>query len=138
VDRLAALLDDLRDLAELDAGGPPLHLQPVAVAPLAEELIAARAAAARARDLRLGCRAEGEPRPAWADFDRSQPVYLASPLGRLEVEPAVLPGLHPEAAVYRRGGWLKLGGGVNQLIADAATDHGRGAAYYAQHVRLEN
>ncbi|NLS77226.1 MAG: HAMP domain-containing histidine kinase [Chloroflexi bacterium] len=69
IDRLAALLDDLRDLAELDAGGPPLHLQPVAVAPLAEGLLESRAATARARDLRLACRAEGEPRPAWADPD---------------------------------------------------------------------
>lgn len=49
-----------------------------------------------------------------------------------------LPGLHPEVALYRRGDWLKLGGGVNQLIADATTDLGGGAAYYAQHARLEN
>jgi anaerobic selenocysteine-containing dehydrogenase len=76
--------------------------------------------------------------PAWAGLNRSQPVYLISPRGRLEVRLTELPGLHPDAAVYRRGDWLKLGGGVNQLIADAATDLGWGAAYYAQHVRLEN
>ncbi len=76
--------------------------------------------------------------PARADLDVSRPVYLVSPLGRLAVRLAELPGLHPEAAVCRRGDWLKLGGGVNRLIADTATDDGRGAAYYAQHVRLEN
>jgi anaerobic selenocysteine-containing dehydrogenase len=76
--------------------------------------------------------------PVWAVIDGSQPAHMVSPLGRLEVRPAKLPGLHPDVVVYRRGDWLKLGGGVNQLIADAATDLGRGAAYYAQHVRLEN
>jgi anaerobic selenocysteine-containing dehydrogenase len=76
--------------------------------------------------------------PFRAGLNASRPVYLVSPLGRIEVRLAELPGLHPEVAVYRRGDWLKLGGGVNQLIADAATDQGGGAAYYAQHVRLEN
>jgi anaerobic selenocysteine-containing dehydrogenase len=75
---------------------------------------------------------------SWAGLDRAKPVFLVSQLGRLEVQLAELPGLHPDVVVYRRGDWLKLGGGVNQLIADVATDHGWGAAYYAQHVRLEN
>jgi len=76
--------------------------------------------------------------PAWAGLDLAKPVFLVSELGRLEVQLAELPGLHADVVVYRRGDWLKLGGGVNQLIADVATDHGWGAAYYAQHVRLEN
>jgi hypothetical protein len=76
--------------------------------------------------------------PVWAGLELAKPVFLVSPLGRLEVQPKELPGLHPETVVYRRGDWLKLGGGVNQLIADIATDQGQGAAYYAQHVRLEN
>jgi anaerobic selenocysteine-containing dehydrogenase len=76
--------------------------------------------------------------PVWSGLKSSQPVYMVSPLGRLEVQPTKLPGLHPEVVVYRRGDWLKLGGGVNQLITDVATDHGWGAAFYAQHVRLEN
>ncbi len=76
--------------------------------------------------------------PAWGNLIRSRPVFMVSPLGRIEVKPEELPGLHPDTVVYRRGDWLKLGGGVNQLIADTPTDHGWGAAYYAQHVRLEN
>ena len=76
--------------------------------------------------------------PVWATLKNSQPVYMASPLGRLEVQLVELLGVHPDVAVYRRGDWLKLGGGANQLIADVATDQGSGAAYYAQHVRLEN
>jgi anaerobic selenocysteine-containing dehydrogenase len=76
--------------------------------------------------------------PVWASLKNSLPVFMVSPLGRLEVQPVELPGLHADVVVYRRGDWLKLGGGVNQLITDVATDHGSGAAYYAQHVRLEN
>jgi hypothetical protein len=49
-----------------------------------------------------------------------------------------LPGLHPDAVIYRRGDWISRGGGVNQLIAAGLTDVGSGAAYYDQHVRLEN
>lgn len=75
---------------------------------------------------------------AWAGLKSSHPVFMVSPLGRLEVQLTELPGLHPDVVVYRRGDWLKLGGGVNQLIADRSTDQGCGAAYYAQHVRLEN
>ncbi len=76
--------------------------------------------------------------PVWSNLKSAQPVFMITSLGRLEVQPTELPGLHPEVVVYRRGDWLKLGGGVNQLIDDAATDCGWGAAYYAQHVRLEN
>jgi hypothetical protein len=76
--------------------------------------------------------------PAWAGLDLANPVFLVSQLGRLEVRLAELPGLHPDVVIYRRGDWLKLGGGVNQLIADVVTQHGWGTAYYAQHVRLEN
>jgi hypothetical protein len=76
--------------------------------------------------------------PAWQTFDPGRPVFLASPVGRLQVIPATLPGLHPEAVVYRRGDWRRLGGGINRIIADTETDMGHGAAYYAHHVRLEN
>jgi hypothetical protein len=33
---------------------------------------------------------------------------------------------------------MKLGGGLNRLIAAQLTDIGNGAPYYAQYVRLEN
>jgi anaerobic selenocysteine-containing dehydrogenase len=65
-------------------------------------------------------------------------VYLVSPLGRLRVKVEITPGLHPEVVLYRRGDWMKLGGGVNQLIAAELTDIGNGAPYYQQYVRLEN
>jgi predicted molibdopterin-dependent oxidoreductase YjgC len=65
-------------------------------------------------------------------------VELVSPLGRLGVSLQTMPGLHPDAVLYRRGDWISLGGGVNQLIAAGLTDIGSGAAYYDQYVRLEN
>lgn len=65
-------------------------------------------------------------------------VCLVSPLGRLKVRVEVTPGLHPEVALYRRGDWMKLGGGANQLIAAELTDIGNGAPFYQQYVRLEN
>ena len=71
-------------------------------------------------------------------IDRHSDVYLVSPKGRLRVSVELLPGLHPEAVIYRRGDWMKLGGGVNQLIEAGLTDMGAGASYYSQCVRLEN
>jgi len=67
-----------------------------------------------------------------------QEVSLVSPLGRLRVEVEIAPDLHPEVVLYRRGDWIKYGGGANQLIAAELTDIGNGAPYYEQGVRLEN
>jgi anaerobic selenocysteine-containing dehydrogenase len=71
-------------------------------------------------------------------LDRKQPIFLVSPLGRLEVHLNVMVGLHPAAVICRRGDWLCLGGGINQLIAAGVSDIGTGAPFYEQHVRLEN
>jgi hypothetical protein len=65
-------------------------------------------------------------------------VYLVSPLGRLQVNVSIMEDLHPDAVVYRRGDWMAMGGGINQLISERATNIGGGAAYYHQCVRLEN
>ncbi len=76
--------------------------------------------------------------PALAVVDRQKDVYLVSLIGRMKVTLDILPGLHPGAVLYRRGDWMKLGGGANQLIEARLTDIGGGAAYYEQYVRLEN
>jgi len=76
--------------------------------------------------------------PAMADLDVEKEVYLVSPLGRLKVSLRFLPGLHPGAVLYRRGDWMCLGGGANQLAESRLTDMGSGAAYYSQYVKLEN
>jgi anaerobic selenocysteine-containing dehydrogenase len=76
--------------------------------------------------------------PALAGLDVKKDVYLVSPLGRLKVSVRTLPGLHPEVVLYRRGDWMCLGGGANQLIEAKLTDIGSGAAYYSQYVNLKN
>jgi len=76
--------------------------------------------------------------PFLKHLDLEREVFLASPLGRLRVTLKFLPGLHPASVLYRRGDWMKLGGGANQLIAAGLTDVGDGAPFYEQYVRLEN
>jgi len=76
--------------------------------------------------------------PYLADIDLSKEVYLVSPLQKLKVKLELFDTLHPEAAILRRGSWMKTGGGVNQLVAARITDIGCGAAYYEQYVRIEN
>jgi len=72
------------------------------------------------------------------EIDLDLDVFIASPLGRLKAKLKTLPGLHPEAVVYRRDDWIKFGGGVNQLIEASLTDMGDCAPFYQQYVRLEN
>lgn len=67
-----------------------------------------------------------------------KPVFLVSPLGRLEVRLERIQDLHPDVVIYRRGDWMALGGGANRLIQACPTDLGGGSAYYEQQVRLEN
>jgi anaerobic selenocysteine-containing dehydrogenase len=76
--------------------------------------------------------------PQLPQIDCSNDVFLVSPLGRLKIVLDIMPGLHPDAVVCRRGGWMNRGVGVNQLISAGLTDLGSGASFYAQHVRLEN
>jgi len=76
--------------------------------------------------------------PSLRGLERGKDVVIVSPLGRLKVVVETMPGLHTGTVLYRRGDWMKLGGGVNQLIAAGLTDMGSGAAYYDQYVRMEN
>ena len=73
-----------------------------------------------------------------ADVDLDRDVYLASPLERVKVKIEMLPDLHPEACICRRGTWMKLGGGINQLVTARLTDIGECSPAYSQGVRLEN
>ena len=72
------------------------------------------------------------------DLDLNRKVYLVSELGRLRVAVNFDSTLHPQAVICRRGDWMKLGGGVNQLIRAELTDLEVGAAQYSQRVRLSN
>jgi anaerobic selenocysteine-containing dehydrogenase len=76
--------------------------------------------------------------PILSNLDMKKDVFLASPRGRIRVTVETLPGLHPEAAIYRRGDWMRFGGGINQLVEAGFTDMGNGVPYYSQCVTLEN
>jgi anaerobic selenocysteine-containing dehydrogenase len=76
--------------------------------------------------------------PRLPQIDRAKDVYIVSPLGRLKIALDIMPGLHPDAVLCRRGDWMNRGSGVNQLISAGVTDLGSGAPFYDQYVRLEN
>lgn len=63
-------------------------------------------------------------------------VLIESPLGQMPAVLSLDDGLYPEAVAVPRGGWLKMGRGINALIAPHLTDEGHCAAYYQQRVRL--
>jgi anaerobic selenocysteine-containing dehydrogenase len=86
----------------------------------------------------LPCAWVAPDNPFLPGIDCAKDVYMVSPLGRLKIALDVMPGLHPEAVLYRRGDWMNRGGGVNQLICAGLTDVGSGTPFYDQYVRLEN
>ncbi len=71
-------------------------------------------------------------------LDLERQVYLASPLGRMAVKLEWMASLHPTAVICRRGSWMKLGGGFNQILSAGLTDIGECGPVYSQGVRLEN
>ena len=75
--------------------------------------------------------------PLASSMEPSTRGTLVSPHGSMTVRIQVATGLHPEAIIYRRGDWLRCGGGANRLINALLSDMGRGTPYYHQYVRLE-
>ncbi|MFP4258687.1 MAG: molybdopterin-dependent oxidoreductase [Desulfovermiculus sp.] len=76
--------------------------------------------------------------PGLSGVDLNKEVSLVSELGALHVQVAFDATLHPGVLVYRRGDWMRLGGGVNQLIRAELSDLEAGAAQYSQLVWLCN
>jgi anaerobic selenocysteine-containing dehydrogenase len=74
--------------------------------------------------------------PLWRTIDTDKPAHLISRIGMMEVRVKPMEGLHPEVIVYRRGDWMKLGGGINRLIEASPTDIGGGTAFYNQYVTI--
>jgi anaerobic selenocysteine-containing dehydrogenase len=78
-----------------------------------------------------------ELNPTASRLKPGKDTFLATPLGKLPVEVKSIPGLHPQALVMRRDGWIKCGHGPNILIEPRKTDMGDCAAFYSQPCRIE-
>lgn len=76
--------------------------------------------------------------PCLEGLDPERPVFLATPAGRMPVRLRLDSGVHPEAIVARRGGWMRDGRCFNPLIAAQECDLGGCTAFYSQRARLEN
>ena len=61
---------------------------------------------------------------------------VESRIGRLEVVVRLDESLRRDILLFPKGGMLRDGRAANLLIAAVETDHGGGAAYYDQPVRL--
>ncbi len=75
--------------------------------------------------------------PAASALDPLKKTLLVTRIGRMQVDVRTTFGLHPEAVIIRRDGWIKFGHGPNILIEARETDMGHCAAFYSQPCRLE-
>jgi anaerobic selenocysteine-containing dehydrogenase len=69
-------------------------------------------------------------------FVEGELVRLVSPLAEAVVRLAFDASQRNDVVIYPKGRWAKYGG-PNTLVRARATDHGEGAAYYDQGVRIE-
>lgn len=76
--------------------------------------------------------------PQLESLDPKKDVFLVTPQGSMQVLVECVEDLHPNAVVFRRGGWMSFGQSPNPIIEPKITDMGDTAAYYSQRARLEN
>lgn len=102
-EELTQLLDELLDLARLDAGQTPLSLEPVALAEVAEEIVAQFRPLADARGVRL----EADAQPTWglANLPRVRQVLRILADNALRHTPA---GGRVVLGVSHDGSWARL------------------------------
>lgn len=74
--------------------------------------------------------------PALDTIPSGSLALLTTPAGSMTVRVEAVEGIHPEAVIMRRGGWLKHGRNPNTVIEQHVTDMGGGAAYYSQRCML--
>jgi signal transduction histidine kinase len=99
VDRLASLIDDLFELARLDAGAPVLQRSPVLLTDIASDVVDAFQVSARQRSVRLDLRVEREPCALLLDGARIERVLNNLVRNALDHTP---PGGRIELAISER------------------------------------
>ncbi|OEU68950.1 MAG: hypothetical protein BA863_11460 [Desulfovibrio sp. S3730MH75] len=75
--------------------------------------------------------------PYLGDLKEGEEVMLTTDLAKMKVTLRFDHTLHTEAAIIRRGGWLKHAHNANKVIEPLITDIGFGAAYYSQKAWIE-
>ncbi|CCO23060.1 molybdopterin-dependent oxidoreductase [Maridesulfovibrio hydrothermalis] len=75
--------------------------------------------------------------PYLAELENHSEAMLCTDIGKLKITIRIDNTIHPDAAIIRRGGWMKFKQNANSIIAPLITDIGVGAAYYSQKAWLE-
>lgn len=66
-----------------------------------------------------------------------QTVRLVSSVGEMQARLILDPGLRRDTVVCTRGGWVKLGRGINVLTRDVVSKVGNGTPYFETKVKVE-
>ncbi|SDK47059.1 Anaerobic selenocysteine-containing dehydrogenase [Maridesulfovibrio ferrireducens] len=75
--------------------------------------------------------------PYLNDLKEGEEAMLTTKLGSMKIKICFDETIHPDAAIIRRGGWLKHDRSSNKIIEPLITDLGFGTAYYSQKAWLE-
>ena len=105
IDRLSHMVDDLFELAQMDAGSPRLERRLVPLYEIAAEVIEAMEAQARLNDISVSLEAEGDQPDVFVDGARVERVIANLIRNALEHTPA---GGQIEVRTVAADGWLRL------------------------------
>ncbi len=105
IDRLSHMVDDLFELAQMDAGAPRLERRFVPLHEIAAEVIEAMQAQARLNDVTLSLETEGDQPDVFVDGTRVERVIGNLIRNAMEHTP---PGGHIDVRIVADDGWLRL------------------------------
>jgi len=105
IDRLSHMVDDLFELAQMDAGAPRLERRTVALHEIAAEVIEAMQAQARLNDVALTLDMEGDQPDVFVDGARVERVIANLIRNAMEHTP---PGGQIDVRIVADDGWLRL------------------------------
>ena len=105
IDRLSQMIDDLFELAQMDAGALQLDRQPVALEEVAAEVVDAMQAQAQRIEVGMSLRTEGEPGELSLDGSRIERAVANLVRNALEHTPR---GGRVDVSVGASNGWVEL------------------------------
>ncbi len=105
IDRLSHMVDDLFELAQMDAGAPRLERRVVALHEIAAEVIGAMQAQARLKDITLSLEAAGDQPDVFVDGARVERAIANLVRNAMEHTPA---GGRIDVRIAAADGWLRL------------------------------